>query len=95
MASDMISTRLGEGLRKQVDAFSKTHAESQSKIIRKAVSSYIDKELEKDELREMVSLKYAQQKISFEELVRILGYEDAKQVAFLVDVAEKSLKEGL
>ncbi len=39
--------------------------------------------------------RYTEGKLSFDELVDILGYENAKKVAYYKDIAEASFAEGL
>ena len=42
-----------------------------------------------------VALKFAQGKISFEDLTDSLGFEEAKKVAFFIEIAQKSFEEGV
>ena len=39
--------------------------------------------------------KFAENKLSFEEVVNLLGYGEAKKIAFYVEFAKKSIIEGL
>ena len=95
MGSDTVVVRLGEKTKAQVLELSRKKKELQSDFIRKAVLKYIQGETESNEMKEIVAKKFAEGKISFEEMVRILGYEEAKLVAFYVDIAEKSFQEGI
>lgn len=95
MASDVVTVRLDEKTRKQIFQFSRNKLESQSEIIRKAILNYVQKENELNELKQIVAKKFAEGKISFDELVRILGFEESKKVAYFVDIAEKSFQEGV
>lgn len=95
MVSEVVTVRFDEKTRKEIQRFSRNTPDSQSDIIRKAVLQYVQKENEMDEIRKIVALKFAEGKISFDELVRVLGFEEAKKVAFFVDIAEKSLQEGV
>ncbi len=95
MASDVVTVRLDEKTRKQISQFSRNKLESQSEIIRKAILNYVQKENELNELKQIVAKKFAEGKISFDELVRILGFEESKKVAYFVDIAEKSFQEGV
>lgn len=95
MGSDVVTVRFDEKTRKRISKLSRRKLETQSEIMRKAVLNYLEREDEANEIKEIVSLKYAQGKVSFEEMVRILGYEEARKTAYFVEVAEKSLKEGI
>ncbi|MBI5553727.1 MAG: hypothetical protein HY917_03215 [Candidatus Diapherotrites archaeon] len=44
---------------------------------------------------EKAALQFAQKKISFKELVRLIGRGPARKVAFLIEVSRKSLQKGL
>ncbi|MEK6958395.1 MAG: CopG family transcriptional regulator [archaeon] len=95
MPSDVVTVRFDDKTKKQISKFLRQRLESQSEVIRKAVAQYVQKENELGEIKQVVAQKFAEGKISFDELVRIIGYEEAKKVAYLVDVTEKSLKEGI
>lgn len=45
--------------------------------------------------QKMMALKFAQGEISFDELAKSLGLEEAKKIAYFVEIVQKSLKEGL
>lgn len=55
---------------------------------------YMKRKKELTEIKQVVAKKFAQGKLSFDEMVVVLGYDEAKKVAFFVDVAEKSFQEG-
>jgi metal-responsive CopG/Arc/MetJ family transcriptional regulator len=93
--SDIVTVRFEGDARKRITAFAQQKMETKSDIIRKATLEYIQREDERNEIKEMVAKKFAEQKISFDEMVRILGYDEAKKVAFFIDIAEKSLREGI
>ncbi|MFH1256386.1 MAG: DUF6290 family protein [Candidatus Diapherotrites archaeon] len=95
MGAEVVTVRLDEKTRKQISEFSQSKLESQSDIIRKAILQYVQKETELDEIKKFVAKKFAEGKISFDELVRIIGFDEAKKVAFFVDTAEKSFQEGI
>lgn len=91
----MITLRLEGKDKRKVWDLAKKKRESKSDLMRKALLSYIEKETELDEIKGIVATKFAESKISFDELVRILGFDEAKKVAFFVDIAEKSFQEGI
>ena len=47
------------------------------------------------EIKKMVARRFALDKISFEELIKIVGYKEARKIAFYVQTAKKSFVEGL
>ena len=91
----MVTVRLDSNTRKEIARFSKDRLEPRSKIIRRAVVEFVQKESGLNELKQIVAKKFAEGKLSFDELVRVLGFEEAKKVAYFVDIAEKSLQEGI
>ena len=95
MASDVLVVRLEEETKRRINLLSRERRESKSDLVRKALLKYIQRESELNEIKQVVAKKFAEGKISFEEMVRILGYDEAKIVAFFVDVAEKSFQEGI
>lgn len=95
LSSDIITLRLENETKKKVIDLARKRRESKSDLMRKALLEYIQKETEFDEIKTVVARKFAEGKISFDELVKIIGFDEAKKVAFFVDVAEKSFQEGL
>lgn len=95
MSSGVITLRLEEKDKQKVWNLAKKKRESKSNLMRKALLSYVEKETELDEIKGIVAAKFVQGKISFDELVRILGFDEAKKVAFFADIAEKSFQEGI
>lgn len=47
------------------------------------------------EVKGLVAKRYAEGKLSFDELVDILGYEEAKKVSCYKNIAETSFIDGL
>ncbi len=95
MVAGVITLRLEGKDKQKVWDLAKKKRETKSNLMRKALLSYIEKETELDEIKEIVAVKFVEGKISFDELVRILGFDEAKKVAFFADIAEKSFQEGI
>ncbi|MEK6970235.1 MAG: hypothetical protein AABW68_00910 [archaeon] len=95
LGSDIVTVRFEGDARKQIAAYARQKMETKSTVIRKATLDFIKRENERNEIKEVVSKKFVEGKISFDEMVRVLGYDDAKEVAFFIDVLEKSLHEGI
>ena len=95
MKEEAVTVRIDKKLAKGLEELSKARMEGKSEIVRGAIEVYIRKEKESTEIKKMVARKFAEGKIGFDELVKVLGYEEAKTVAFYTDVARKSFEEGL
>ncbi len=93
--SDIVTVRFEGDARKQITTYARQKLETKSNVIRRATLEFIKRENERNEIKEVISQKFGEGKISFDEMVRILGYDDAKEVAFFIDVLEKSLQEGI
>ena len=91
----LITIRIEPELEERITFLEKEKLETRSNIVREALLSYIQKEAETREIKKIVAKKFAQGLISFEELVRLVGYEDARKIAFFVETAKKSFEEGL
>ncbi len=46
-------------------------------------------------IKKIAVRKFSQGLLSFDEIVKIVGYEEARKIAFFVKVAKKSFEEGL
>lgn len=93
--TETFSIRLKPSLAKEIDKLSKRKLETKSNIFRKALLQYLEREMGKKEIKKLAAKKYTEGTISFEDLIKVVGYEDAKKIAFFVDVAKKSFGEGL
>jgi len=92
---ELLTVRIDPDLKGKIEALERTKLETKSNIIREALIIYIQHETEIKEVKENLSKKFSTGKISFEQMVQILGYEEARKVAFFVQVAKKSFEEGL
>lgn len=92
---ELLTVRIDPGLRERIRNLEKEKLENASGIVREALDEYIKKETGLNEIKKIVAEKFAAGKISFEDTVRILGYEEARKIAFFTENADKSLKEGL
>jgi len=92
---DLLTVRIEPKLKERIRVLEKEKMETMSNIVREALISYVQKETEMIEIRKLVAEKFAADKISFDEAVRILGYEEAKKIAFFVEIAKKSFEKGL
>ncbi len=90
-----LTVRIEPELQEKIETLEREKIETRSNIIRDALIAYIQKETEMKEIKKIVAEKFALGLISFEEVVRILGYEGARKIAFFVETAKKSLEEGL
>ncbi|MFP4050819.1 MAG: ribbon-helix-helix protein, CopG family [Thermoplasmata archaeon] len=95
MTDDTLNVRIDQHWKKKLEEFASKENKTKSDIVRKALIDYIKSKEKKEEVKKIVSKEYAEGKISFDELIKMLGYEEAKKVAFYVHTAKRSLKEGL
>jgi len=92
---ELLTVRIDPELKGKIEALERIKLETKSNIVREALIRYIQHETEIKEVKENISKKFASEKISFEQMVQILGYEEARKVAFFVEIAKKSFEEGL
>ncbi len=92
---EVLTVRVEQVLDQQLDEFAKEKAKPKSEIIRSAIQEYIRKEAEIGEIKRFIAKKFAEGKLSFEEMVRFLGYKEAQKVAFYCEMAKKSFERGL
>ena len=92
---ELLTVRIGPDLREKIRNLEREKLETTSSIVREALLEYVQKEAGLEEIKKIIAEKFAAGKISFEETVRLLGYEEARKIAFFVETAKKSLKEGL
>ncbi len=93
--SEILTFREDEETTKKLDELAKWKMKSRSEIVRGAVRDYVTRKLELIEIQKLAAKRYTEGKLSFDELVDILGYEEAKKVAYYKDIAEASFAQGL
>lgn len=91
----LLTVRIESELEEKIEALERDKLETRSNIVREALIAYIQKETEMKEIKNIVAKKFAQGLISFEEVVRLVGYEDARKIAFFIETTKKSFEEGL
>lgn len=93
--SEILTFREDEETIKKLDELARWKMKSRSEIVRGAVRDYVIRKLELIEIQKLAAKRYTEGKLSFDELVDILGYEEAKKVAYYKDIAEESFAQGL
>ncbi|MGM0510753.1 MAG: ribbon-helix-helix protein, CopG family [Thermoplasmatota archaeon] len=95
MANDTLTVRIDHDWKKKLEELASKENETKSDLVRKVLIDYIKKQREKDKIKRVIAKEYAEGKISFDELIRVIGYEEARKVAFFVHAAEESFEKGL
>lgn len=92
---ELITVRIEPKWKERIKALEREKLETRSNIVREALIKYLQKETELKEIKKVIARKFASNLISFEELIRIVGYEEARKIAFFIETAKKSFEEGL
>ena len=92
---EVITFRVEPELDKRIEDLSRERSEPKSEIIREAILEFTQKEAELKEVKSFIAKRFAAGKISFEEMVRIIGYREARKVAAYVELAKQSIQSGL
>lgn len=93
--SEMLSFREDDETIKKIDELARQKMRSRSEIVRMAVRDYVNRKLELIEIQKLAAKRYAEGKLSLDELVDILGFKEAKKVAHYKDLAESSFAQGM
>ena len=93
--SEILTFREDEDTIKKLDELARQKMRSRSEIVRGAVRDYVTRKLELIEIQKLAAKRYTEGKLPFDELVEIMGYEEAKKVAYYKDIAETSFAQGL
>lgn len=95
MKREVLTVRLDEELSEMIEELARDKHAAKSDVVRDALRAYVERERGLDEVRRVVAAKFAEGALGFDEMVRILGFDEAKMVAYYVEVAERSFEEGL
>ena len=93
--SEMLTFREDDETVKKIDELARQKMRSRSEIVRIAVRDYVNRKLELIEIQKLAAKRYAEGKLSLDELVEILGFQEAKKVAHYKDMAEASFAQGM
>ncbi|MDP3104639.1 MAG: ribbon-helix-helix protein, CopG family [Candidatus Methanoperedens sp.] len=93
--SEMLTFREDDETIKKIDELARQKMRSRSEIVRLAVRDYVNRKLELIEIQKLAAKRYAEGKLSLDELVDILGFNEAKKVAHYKDLAESSFAQGM
>lgn len=93
--TEMLSFREDDETIKKIDELARRKMRSRSEIVRMAVRDYVNRKLELIEIQKLAAKRYAEGKLSLDELVDILGFNEAKKVAHYKDMAESSFAQGM
>jgi len=93
--SEMLTFREDDETVKKIDELARQKMRSRSEIVRIAVRDYVNRKLELIEIQKLAAKRYAEGKLSLDELVEILGFQEAKKVAHYKDLAEASFAQGM
>lgn len=93
--SEMLTFREDNEIIKKIDELARQKMRSRSEIVRMAVRDYVNRKLELIEIQKLAAKRYAQGKLSIDELVEIIGFNEAKKVAHYKDIAESSFAQGM
>lgn len=89
---ELLTIRIEPKLKEKLKMLEREKMKTGSGIIREALEKFIRREEELKEIKADVAKKFVSGKLSFEELVRILGYEEASKIVFFVEKAKKAFK---
>ena len=93
--SEMLTFREDDETIKKIDELARQKMRSRSEIVRMAVRDYVNRKLELIEIQKLGAKRYAEGKLSIDELVEIIGFNEAKKVAHYKDIAESSFAQGM
>ena len=91
----VITVRVEPSVEKKLESMARKKLEKKSDVIRQALIEYLNRENEIKEIKRQIAERFAEGKITFENMVELLGYNEAKKAAYLVEVAKSSFEEGL
>ena len=100
MTQTVIDIGIEDKLLKLVDKIAKMQHRSKSEVIKDSISRYARSFLTMEELKRMAIEKYSNGDMNFDELARVIGYEEAltfqvgsRTIKESVDLADKLFKD--
>jgi antitoxin component of RelBE/YafQ-DinJ toxin-antitoxin module len=89
-----ISLKVHENLLKSIDDIARNLNLTRAEWIRTTLAHAAKKEIAQDKIMDIVATQYQDDKISFDEMVSLVGYENAKRIDAVTKGVETSIKEA-
>lgn len=89
-----IAIELSEDLLRKLDQLSEGKPYIRSALVKEAIKEFIHRELDLQELKKVIVERFAQGKISFDDLAELLGYREAKKLQIYKDMLFQGLEDA-
>ena len=89
-----ISLKVHENLLKSIDNIASSLNLTRSEWIRSTLAHAIKMEIAQDKIMDFATAQYIDNKITFDDMVSMVGFENARRIDAAVKGVEKSLKEA-
>jgi predicted transcriptional regulator len=89
MSLEQISMRVDSRLLKELDQIAKAEFKRRSDVVRDALVTYVKREIEIRQIKEMVTKQFLEGELGFD--ARIVGFEVAQQIK----IGKETLKESI
>jgi len=89
---ELLTVRIEPKLKENLRRLERERIETRSNIVREALYKYLQKQREMTAVKKFVAKKFTEGEISFERVVELLGYDEAKKIAFFVEKVKKAFK---
>jgi predicted transcriptional regulator len=91
MSLEQISMRVDSRLLKELDQIAKAEFKRRSDVVRDALVTYVKREIEIRQIKEMVTKQFLEGELGFDDFARIVGFEVAQQIK----IGKETLKESI
>ncbi len=89
-----ISLKVHENLLKSIDTIASSLNLTRSEWIRSTLAHAVKTEIAHDKIMDFVTVQYIHNKITFDDMVSLVGFENAKRIDAVEKGIEKSIKEA-
>ncbi len=94
MREKTLTIRIEPEWKNKIEKMARERIETKSNLIREALIEFIRRETEMMEIKKIAARKFALDEISFEELIKIVGYKEARKIAFYTQTAKSRSWKG-
>lgn len=91
----IVEIELKESLLKELDNIAIRYGVTKERWIKEIIVKALRSEKARDKIMKIVSEEYMEGKIEFEDMVALIGIENAKKIRAVVEGAKRSFEEGV
>ena len=94
MPLEQVSMRVDSRLINELDQIAKAEFKRRSDVVRDALISYVKREIEIRQIKEMATKQFLEGKLGFDDFLRIVGFDIVQQIKIGKETLQESIERA-